>query len=409
MIDAVTVSPSDVMLGEMEIHGAVADTARYLMNNYGAPKAGFVSGRGATLIDENGREVLDFLGGIAVCSLGHCPPSVSDAIAAQAHKLIHTSNYFANLEAPKVAYLIDRLVAPSPGEEGRVFFANSGAEVNEAAIKLARRYAGPERTRVVGLKDGFHGRTMGALSATGQEGKKTAFQPLVPGFSHVEAGDTEALEAELAKGGVAAVIMEPILGEAGVIEVPAAFIASVRELCDQFGALLILDEVQTGFGRTGKWFAFQHFGVKPDVVTMAKAIASGFPVGALWARAEVAKAFLPGDHGTTFGGQPLAMAAALATITTMIDIDAPALAAERGASLARGLASTPGIASVSGKGLLLGATLKSAAAPEVAKRSLELGLIVNAIGTSVLRFAPPLVVTEFEIDRALEILKVAIS
>ncbi len=397
------------MLGAMDDGGAIAATQRYLMNNYGSPKASFVSGHGAVLVDESGREVLDFLAGIAVCSLGHCPEPVSRAIAEQAYKLIHTSNFFANEHAPKVAYLIDRLISPRGDGSGRVFFANSGAEANEAAIKLARRAAKGERSRIVALEGGFHGRTMGALSATGQVGKRAPFEPLVPGFSHVTPGDSSALEAEFARGGVAAVILEPILGEAGVIPVPGDFILAARELCDRFGALLIIDEIQTGFGRTGEWFGFQHVGVRPDMVTMAKAIASGFPVGALWARDVVAAAFLPGDHGSTFGGQALAMAAALATITTMIDIDVCSLARSKGSYLAAGLAKVPGIASVAGSGLLLGATLDEPVAAQVAARALEIGLIVNAIGDSVLRFAPPLVVSESEIDRALEIVAEAMS
>ncbi|MDA8116196.1 MAG: acetylornithine transaminase [Actinomycetota bacterium] len=387
---------------ESELVGAAR---RYLMNNYGAPLAAFVSGSGSVLVEDSGREVLDFLSGIAVCSLGHCHPAVTAAIAEQAGKLIHTSNFFANEHGPEVARLIEDLLAIG---EGRVFFGNSGAEANEAAIKLARRYAGEGRRRIVALDGGFHGRTFGALSATGQPAKQIPFEPLVPGFAHVPPGDVGALEAELAKGDVAAVMIEMLQGEAGVVPVPDEFVLAARELTAAHGALLILDEVQTGFGRTGEWFAFQRLGIVPDMVTLAKAIASGFPVGALFARAEVAAAFQPGDHGTTYGGQALAMAAAKATIRTLVEIDAPSMARRKGALLGEALEKLPGVAGVRGSGLLLGAMLGSPVARTVQAKAFEEGLIVNAIGDSVVRLAPPLVVTEDEMATAVQRLGAAL-
>ncbi len=378
-------------------NGLVEASKRYLMNNYGSPLAAFVSGSGCVLVDEDGREVLDFLSGIAVCSLGHCHPAVTAAISEQAGKLVHTSNFFANEHAPEVARRIEELLALG---EGRVFFGNSGAEANEAAIKLARRFSGYGRRRILALEGGFHGRTMGALSATGQPSKQHPFEPLVPGFAHLRLGDIGALEAELAQGDVAAVMLEIVQGEAGVVPVPDEFVLAARELTTASGALLIVDEVQTGFGRTGDWFAFQRLGISPDMVTLAKAIASGFPVGALFARAEIAAAFQPGDHGTTYGGQALAMAAAKATIEALIELDAPATARAKGKRLTAAIERLPGVAGVRGSGLLLGVELEQPLARATQAAALEEGLIVNAIGDSVVRLAPPLVVSDEEMERA---------
>ena len=378
-------------------NGLVEASKRYLMNNYGSPLAAFVSGSGCVLVDEDGREVLDFLSGIAVCSLGHCHPAVTAAISEQAGKLVHTSNFFANEHAPEVARRIEELLALG---EGRVFFGNSGAEANEAAIKLARRFGGYSRRRILALEGGFHGRTMGALSATGQPSKQRPFEPLVPGFVHLRPGDIGALEAELAHGDVAAVMLEIVQGEAGVVPVPDEFVLAARELTTANGALLIVDEVQTGFGRTGDWFAFQRLGISPDMVTLAKAIASGFPVGALFARAEIAAAFQPGDHGTTYGGQALAMAAAKATIEALIELDAPATARAKGKRLTAAIERLPGVAGVRGSGLLLGVELEQPLARATQAAALEEGLIVNAIGDSVVRLAPPLVVSDEEMERA---------
>ncbi|MGH9103288.1 MAG: aspartate aminotransferase family protein, partial [Acidimicrobiales bacterium] len=304
-----------------------------LMPTYGPPAVRFVEGRGSWLWDDDGRAYLDFLCGIAVTSLGHCHPAVADAVATQARRLWHVSNLFANELAPGVAATLDLLIGGGTPAGGKVFFANSGAEANECAIKLARRFGGRGRTEVVAAYGAFHGRTLAALAATGQPAKWEPFQPLPEGFRHVVWNDLDDLEAALSPS-VAAVLLEPVQGEAGVVEAGAGYLAGVRRLCDERGILLMLDEVQTGLGRTGRWFGFQHEGVLPDVVCMAKALGNGMPVGACWARAEVADAFRPGDHGSTFGGQPLAMAAARATLAVMRSEDVPARAAAAGARLA---------------------------------------------------------------------------
>jgi acetylornithine/succinyldiaminopimelate/putrescine aminotransferase len=290
-----------------------------------------------------------------------------------------------------------------------VFFANSGAEANECAIKLARRYGqrsrGAERYHVVSALNSFHGRTLSALAATGQPAKQAMFQPLPPGFSQVPYGDVAALQGEADRlgAGLAAVLLEAVQGEGGVNVAPAGYLEAVRELCNRTGALLIIDEVQTGLGRTGRWFGFEHFGIRPDVVTLAKALGNGVPIGACWARTEIAKAFEPGDHATTFGGQPLAARAALATLEIMERERVPERAARAGARLAEGLARTPGVVGVRGLGLLLAAELDGLDARAVANACLERGLIVNAVTGSALRFAPSLLVSDEEVDEALTV------
>ncbi len=281
------------------------------MRTYPEPPVTFVRGEGSRLFDTDGRAYLDFLSGLAVTSLGHAHPEVAAAIGHQAHTLSHVSNLFGNELAPEVACTIDRLVGGGTERAGgQVFFTNSGAEANECALKLARRWAGPGRFAVVSTWDAFHGRTMATLAATGQVAKQQPFLPMPDGFDHVPYDDLAALEAACDPGRVAAVLLEPILGEAGVVVPSSDYLGAVRELCSEREILLIVDEVQTGLGRTGRWFGFQHLGVRPDVVTLAKALGNGMPVGACWARPEVAAAFEPGDHGSTFGGQPLAMSAA---------------------------------------------------------------------------------------------------
>ncbi|MGH9150921.1 MAG: aminotransferase class III-fold pyridoxal phosphate-dependent enzyme, partial [Acidimicrobiales bacterium] len=277
-------------------------TASPLMPTYPPPAVTFVRGEGAVLWDDRGRRYLDFLAGLGVTSLGHAHPAVAEAVAAQARTLVHVSNLFGTTVGPEVAATLDRLVG---GPAGRVFFANSGAEANECALKLARRWAGRGRHVVVSAYGSFHGRTLATLHATGQPDKHEAFQPLPEGFRHVAWSDLAALEAALAPD-VAAVLLECVQGEGGVQVPDDAYLPGVRRLCDERGVILMVDEVQTGLGRTGRWFAFQHAGIHPDVVTVAKALGNGVPIGACWARAEVAGAFRPGDHATTFGGQPLA-------------------------------------------------------------------------------------------------------
>jgi acetylornithine/N-succinyldiaminopimelate aminotransferase len=290
-----------------------------LMPTYPTPAVTFVRGRGTELWDDRGRRYLDFLGGLAVVSLGHAHPEVADAVAEQARTLCHVSNLFGTDVGPGVAGTLDRLL----GGGGQIFFANSGAEANECALKLTRKWAGRGRHVVVSAYGSFHGRTLATLHATGQPSKHEAFQPLLEGFRHVVFDDVADLEGTLDPT-VGAVLLEVVQGEGGVNPASAGYLADVRRLCDERQMLLIFDEVQTGLGRTGRWFAHQHHGIRPDVVTMAKALGNGMPIGACWARRDVASAFEPGDHATTFGGQPLAASAAAATLRIMERDDLPA-------------------------------------------------------------------------------------
>ncbi|HEX2851297.1 MAG TPA: aminotransferase class III-fold pyridoxal phosphate-dependent enzyme, partial [Acidimicrobiales bacterium] len=303
-----------------------------LMSTYAPPAVTFVRGEGTRLWDDEGREYLDFLSGLAVTSLGHAHPKVAAALCEQASTLLHVSNLFGTTVGPEVAATLDGLV----GGGGRVFFCNSGAEANEAAIKLARKFGGRGRHVVVSAYGSFHGRTLATLHATGQPQKHESFQPLPEGFRHVAWDDLHALEAAIDPT-VAAVLLEPVQGEGGVNPATKEYFQGVRRLCDERGLLFMVDEVQTGLARTGRWFGFQHFDVRPDVVTVAKALGNGVPIGACWADAAAAAAFAPGDHATTYGGQPLATSAARAVLTEMQAIDAPALAARAGDRLAAAL------------------------------------------------------------------------
>jgi acetylornithine/N-succinyldiaminopimelate aminotransferase len=370
-----------------------------LMNTYPPQSVTFVRGEGTLLFDEAGNRYLDFLSGLAVCSLGHAHPAVAQAICEQANTLLHTSNLYATLPQQDVAATLDRLL----GGGGKVFFANSGAEANECAIKLARKWAGYGKHGVVSAYGSFHGRTLAALAATGQPAKHEPFQPMPEGFRHVEWCDVDALEAAIDPS-VAAILLEPVQGEGGVNPATTEYFQAVRKLCDERQLLFMVDEVQTGLGRTGRWFAFEHFGVRPDVVTMAKALGNGVPIGACWARADVADAFVPGDHATTFGGQPLAAAAARAVLQTMEDEDVPAKAQAAGARLTKALEAIPAITGVRGFGLLLGAALSEPVAKAAATECQAKGLILNAVNDSTLRLAPPLLVTDDEIDEAVAIL-----
>ena len=374
-----------------------------VMQTYGRLPVAFVRGEGSYVWDSEGRQYLDFLGGLAVTSLGHAHPEVADAIAEQARTLLHVSNLYYNDVQPHVAARLNALL----GGDGRVFFANSGAEANECAIKLARRHGqlngGPDRYHVISAYGSFHGRTLTTLAATGQPQKQETFQPLPSGFRQVAFDDLDALEGAL-DDRVAAVMLEAVQGEGGVVPASPAYLQGVRRLCDEREALLIVDEVQCGLGRTGKWFAFEHAGVRPDIVTMAKALGSGVPIGACWARADVAASFAPGDHATTFGGQPLAARAALATLDVMEREDVPARATRAGTRLAESLQKVDGIADVRGVGLLLAAELAPGLdAKAVAQGCLDAGLIVNAVTASALRMAPSLLVTDEDIDRAVAI------
>jgi predicted acetylornithine/succinylornithine family transaminase len=381
-----------------------------LMQTYAEPPVTFVRGEGTLLWDTEGRRYLDFLCGLAVTSLGHAHPAVADALSTQARTLLHTSNLFGNVVAPEVAATIDRLVGGGEARAGgQVFFCNSGAEANECAFKLARKWAGPGRHVVLSAWDSFHGRTLATLHATGQAARQVAFAPLPEGFEHVPYDDLEALEAACDPSRVAAVILEPIQGEAGVVVPSLGYLGGVRRICEQRGILLMVDEVQTGIARTGRWFAFQHADVEPDVVTMAKALGNGVPIGACWARAEVAAAFAPGDHASTFGGQPLATAAARATLEVMEAMGVPGRAARAGARLRGGLQSMDEVSGVRGEGLLLGVELVSGRAKDVAAAALRRGLIVNAPRPDTIRMAPPLLVSDDEIDEALAIFADAVG
>jgi acetylornithine/N-succinyldiaminopimelate aminotransferase len=370
---------------------------------FGAPAISIERGSGTEVWDTDGKRYLDFLSGIAVTSLGHANPAVAAAISAQASELLHVSNYFANPQAIAAAVAVDELLADAMGSHGRVFFANSGAESIECAIKLARKHGGRGRHTVVSAFGSFHGRTLAALAATGQPTKHEPFQPMPEGFRHVAWGDVDAITAAV-DGTVAAVLIEPILGEGGVHPAPPGYLAAIRRLCDETGALMIVDEIQTGLARTGRWFGFEHDGVAPDVVTLAKALGNGMPIGACWARDEVAAVFEPGDHGSTYSATAIATSAVNAVIAEMRRIDAPDLAAKRGERLATGLQTVPGIASVRGRGLLLGAELDGRPSADVAGQLLDHGLVVNAVTPTALRFAPPITVADAEIDEALSTL-----
>ena len=360
----------------------------------------FVRGSGTELFDDEGRRYLDFLCGLAVTSLGHAHPEVATALASQAEQLLHVSNLFGTEPGRDVAATLDRLI----GGGGGVFFCNSGAEANEAAIKLARKWGGEGRYEVLTTGRSFHGRTLATLHATGQPAKHGPFQPLPAGFRHVPFNDLEALEQAITPG-VAAILLEPIQAEGGVWAADADYMKGVEALCRDNDLLFMVDEVQTGLARTGQWFGFQHYGITPDVVSMAKALGNGVPIGAIWASDEVGAAFQPGDHATTFGGQPLATAAARAVLTIMERDDAPGAAERAGSRLRAGLLSLPGVAAVRGAGLLLAAELEQASGPETAKAALEAGLVVNGLTATALRLTPPLFVSDAEIDEALDILK----
>jgi acetylornithine/N-succinyldiaminopimelate aminotransferase len=374
------------------------------MPTYAPAPVTFVRGAGTELWDDTGKRYLDLLSGLAVTSLGHSHPAVAEALAEQSRTLLHVSNLFRTEPGEGVAATLDLLVGDGTPAGGQVFFANSGAEANECAIKLARKYGGRGRHVVVSAFGSFHGRTLATLHATGQPAKHEAFQPLPEGFRHVVWDDLEDLERTLDPT-VAAVLLEPVQGEGGVNPASAAYLQGVRRLCDERGILLIVDEVQTGLGRTGRWFGFQHAGIEPDVVTMAKALGNGVPIGACWARADVAAAFEPGDHATTYGGQPLATAAAAAVLATMQAIDAPGLAAKRGAEVVEAVTAVPGVAGVRGLGLLVAVELvEGIDARAVTLDCLESGLVVNGITPTALRLAPPLTISEAELDEAVTIL-----
>ncbi len=369
----------------------------------GPPQRMFVRGKGTELWDDEGRRYLDFLAGIAVTSLGHADAAVAAAIAQQAGELLHVSNFFANPVATRAAVAVDDLLAAATGHAGQVFFTNSGAEAIECALKLARKHGGRGRHVVVSALGSFHGRTLAALAATGQPTKHEPFHPMPEGFHHVAWGDLDALRAKV-DASVAAVLIEPLQGEGGINPAPPGYLAGVREICDETGALMMVDEIQTGLGRTGRWFGFEHDGVSPDVVALAKALGNGMPVGACWARRDVAAVFEPGDHGSTYSGTAIATAAVNAVLDEMRRIDAPALAARQGRRLRESLLAVQGVADVRGLGLLLAVELQRGDAAAVNRALLDRGLVVNAVSPTALRLAPPLTVSDAEIDEAVAII-----
>ena len=375
---------------------------------FGAPQVMFERGQGTQLWDVNGKRYLDFLCGIAVTSLGHSNPVVAAAISHQANTLLHVSNFFANPVATQTALMVDKLLSAACGEEagyGQVFFCNSGAEANEAGIKLARKFGGRGKHVVVSALGSFHGRTLAALAATGQPEKHEPFAPMPEGFRHVVFNDIASLESALDET-VAAVLLETIQGEGGVVPASVEYLQAARKMCTDRGILLMIDEVQTGFARTGKWFGFEHAEIKPDVVMLAKAMGNGMPIGALWASQNIASVFKPGDHGSTYSGTALATAAARATMQLMIDMNAPEVVIEKGTELTAKLRTIDGVVDVRGRGLLLAAELSPELdAKKVALQLLDKGLVVNGVTSHALRLAPPFTVSSEEIDEAIAIMK----
>ncbi|RJX31474.1 MAG: aspartate aminotransferase family protein [Desulfurivibrio sp.] len=370
------------------------------MNTYGRFPAVMVEGKGCILKDDTGKEYLDFVAGIAVCSLGHCHPAVTAAIVAQAGRLAHVSNLYYTLPQTELAEL---LVANSFAD--RVFLANSGAEVNEGAIKLARKHGGPGRYEIISLEGSFHGRTLATVAATGQARFHKGFEPLPDGFVHAPFGDLAALE-KMISAKTCAILCEPLQGEGGVRPLPLEYLQGIRKLCDRHGLALIFDEVQVGMGRTGRLFAYEHFGVEPDIMTLAKALGNGLPIGALLARQEVAASFTPGDHASTFGGNPVVCAAAVTVMQTMLAdgfLDAVTRRGEYLAGRLQGVAEQfPGLAAgVRGLGLIQGLVLTPRGAglgAEMVKGLFARGVLANFAGGVALRFIPPLVVSESQID-----------
>ncbi|OPL16756.1 MAG: acetylornithine aminotransferase [delta proteobacterium MLS_D] len=378
---------------------------RYIMDTYARFPVVLVRGRGARVWDMDGKEYLDFLGGIAVCNLGHAHPRVVEAVARQAGTLMHVSNLFFIEPQVRLAQL---LVEHSFAD--KVFFCNSGAEANEGAIKLARRYfhdkAGDSRFEIIAMDESFHGRTMATMTATGQAKHQVGFNPLLPGFCHVPFDDLDALEKAVSNN-TCAVMIEPIQGEGGIRVPGADYLRGVRDICDRHGLLLIYDEVQAGMGRTGTLFAYEESGVAPDIMTLAKALGNGFPVGALLATDRVAAAFKPGSHASTFGGNPLAMSAAIATVETILNDgileNVRAVGSYFMDRLRSFAAAYPVVKEVRGRGLMIGVELTREGASVVQCASKH-GLLMNCTADRVLRFVPPLIINEADVDRAMDIL-----
>ena len=375
---------------------------RAIQDNYGTPTIELVSGKGSVVKDANGSTYLDFLAGIATNVLGHAHPAIVKAVSKQISTLGHVSNFYAH---PNVLELAERLQKLTGDKSARVFFCNSGAEANEAALKLSRKTG---KYRVVATQEAFHGRTMGALSLTGQPSKRNPFKPLIKGIKHVPFGDSSAMKRAITKK-TAMVIVEPIMGEAGVIVPPADYLKSLRQYCDNNGALLVFDCVQTGMGRTGDWFGYEYSGIKPDVITLAKGLGGGLPLGAMIALSSASKLFEAGDHGSTFGGNPVATAAALAVISSIEKEKILTHVDEVGAFLLAELALIPGVTEVRGAGLLIGLTLDKPVAKSVVKKCQELGALINAPGDRTIRLAPALNVSMKQTEKFVAIFTQALK
>ena len=370
--------------------------AAAIMPNYGMPPVAISRGAGCLVWDADGREYLDLIAGIAVSSLGHAHPAIVEAVSRQVATVAHTSNLFLHEREIELA---ERLLCLLGGD-GRVFFANSGAEANEAAIKLVRRCQGPERPVIVAAEGGFHGRTMGALALTGKESIRAPFGPFGLTVRFVPFGDAAALSAAV-DADVAAVLLEPCLGEGGVVPAPAGYLRAAREICDRTGALLVLDEVQSAIGRTGIWFAHQAEGVRPDVLTLAKGLGGGLPIGACVGLGGCGTGFAKGDHGSTFGGNPVACAAALAVLEVIERDGLLAHVTDVGAQLAAGLGAIghPLVASVRGTGLWLAVVLTAEVAAQVEAAARQAGFLVNAVQPNAVRLAPPLILSAAQAGR----------
>jgi acetylornithine aminotransferase len=363
-----------------------------LQNNYGKPSIALVQGKGIVVSDADGNTYLDFLGGIATSILGHAHPAIVKAVTKQISTLSHVSNFYAH---PNAIELAEKLAAMTGDKSAKVFFCQSGAEANEAALKLSRRTG---KVRVVAAQGAFHGRTMGALSLTGQPSKREPFLPLIKGVKHVPFGDIDAMRKAISKK-TAMVIIEPIMGEAGVIVPPSDYLQQLRQLCDKNGSLLVIDAVQTGMGRTGDWFGYEYSGITPDVITLAKGLGGGLPLGAMIALGKAADLFQAGDHGSTFGGNPVTTAAGLAAIEYIETKDILPKVEKQGAHLMQELALIPGVREVRGVGLLLGIELESLKASDVSVAMRDAGILVNAANATTIRIAPALIVTDTQINK----------
>ena len=373
-----------------------------LQNNYGKPAITLVKGKGIVVTDADGKTYLDFLGGIATSILGHAHPAIVKALTKQVSLLSHVSNFYAH---PNAIALAEKLTKMTGDKNAKVFFCQSGAEANEAALKLSRRTG---KVRVVAAQGAFHGRTMGALSLTGQPSKREPFLPLIKGVKHVPYGDINAMRKAITKK-TAMVIIEPIMGEAGVIVPPAEYLQQLRELCDKNGSLLVIDAVQTGMGRTGDWFGYEYSGITPDVITLAKGLGGGLPLGAMIALGKAADLFQPGDHGSTFGGNPVTTAAGLAAIEFIESKKILAKVEKQGAHLMQELALIPGVKEVRGAGLLLGIELESLKASDVSDAMRNAGVLVNAANATTIRIAPALIVTDAQINKFISLFRKVIA